>query len=96
MYEKAKYCKFVSKPNNMHSMSYVKKYLATGQFGTGQFGTKSIWHHDNIAPYNLVPGQFGTRTVWHHDNLSARFDCRQICTKNIWGQDNLVSGKFRH
>ena len=53
----------------------------SGQFGTkiikvdnlapGQFGTRTIWHQDNLAPDNLAPGQFGTniikRTIWHQE-----------------------------
>ena len=49
--------------------------FGTGQFGTkiikwtiwhqdnksGQFGTRTIWPQDNLAPDNLAPGQFGTK-----------------------------------
>ena len=35
--------------------------LAPGQFGTGQFGIRTIWHQDNSAQDNLAPGQFGTK-----------------------------------
>ena len=53
--------------------------LATGQFDTGQFGTKSIWHYDNIAP-----GQFGTRTNWHQENLApGQFFTRHFGTMTI-------------
>ena len=80
LYQKQKYakyelCKKICTENLLCKPQTVQGKFGTIQFGnrtigTGQFGTKSIWHHGNIAPDNLAPGQFGTRTFWHQDNLA--------------------------
>ena len=46
-----------------------------GQFGTGQIGTRTIWHQHNKNG-KFGTGQFGSRTIWHQhnktDNLTPR------------------------
>ena len=51
----------------------------SGQFGTkiikvdnlapGQFGTRTIWHQDNLVPDTLAHRQFGTNII-KTDNLA--------------------------
>ena len=52
-------------------MTWTAVAKVVGQFGNGQFGTRTIWHQDNLAPDNLAPGQFGTNII-KTDNLAPR------------------------
>ena len=55
---------------NIGNMMMMDQVLSVvGQFGTGQFGTRTIRHQDNLALDNLAPGQFGTNII-KKDNLA--------------------------
>ena len=72
------------------STNWVVEKFGTGQLGTGQFGTRTIWHEDNLAP-----GPFGTRTIWHQHNKNRRFGTGQFGTRTIWHQYNKTDNPKR-
>ena len=66
-------------------------WTVVGQFGTGQFGTRIIWHQDNLAPDNLAPGQFGTNIIKTDnlapDNLAPGQFGTNIIKRTVWHQE---------
>ena len=56
----------------------------------GQFGTRTIWHQDNLAPDNLAPGQFGTNIIKTDnlapENLAPGQFGTNIIKRTIWHQ----------
>ena len=64
---------FIAKDCQLHrsSLTLTEACAVVGQFGTEQFGTRTIWHQDNLAPDNLAPRQFFTMKVKAY-NLAPR------------------------
>ena len=66
-----------------------------GQFGAGQFGTRTIWHLDSEngqISTKKANGQFGTKirkkTIWHRQSKNGHFGT------NIRKTDNLAPQFF--
>ena len=48
-----------------------------GQFGTGQFGTRTIWHQHNKNG-QFGTGQFGTSTIWQQHSKTNNLAPKKI------------------